>query len=178
MSETESNRLTRDENGVNKPNKAEFDARMCRTARAWFDMTQHDLAKMADVGVSTVADFERGARDTDPYIIAKLERAFGGLRIQGNLLEDQVEWVVNDIAELGVKIGSQFFWCYKGRSIVYDEPHEDGSAMYWRPVFKREFGECVHPINYKDLTKIGTVSLDDSDDWEVLIPSALAEGPA
>lgn len=88
----------------------------------------------------------------------------------GKLLRaEDVEWVVNDIAELGVKIGGQFFFLYKGHSLVYDEAtHDDGSTMHWRPVFKREFGECAHPINYKDPTKIGTVSLDDSDDWQVL----------
>jgi hypothetical protein len=30
------------------------------------------------------------------------------------LSPDVVEWVVNDNAELGVKIGKQFFWLYKG----------------------------------------------------------------
>jgi hypothetical protein len=86
------------------------------------------------------------------------------------LTKDQVEWVVNDIAELGVKIGDQFFWLYKGTSLVYDEPvHDDtGEPMHWRPVFKREFGECCHPINHADYSLIGTVSLDDSDDWQVL----------
>ncbi len=87
---------------------------------------------------------------------------------------NQVEWVVNDIAELGVKIGNQFFFCYKGRSLVYDSPfHEDdplpaGTSMRWRHVFKREFGECVHPINRDDPRMIGTVSLDDSDEWQPL----------
>ena len=28
---------------------------------------------------------------------------------------EDVEWVVNDIAELGVKSGDEFFWLYKGR---------------------------------------------------------------
>lgn len=41
----------------------------------------------------------------------------------------------------------------------------------WRPVFKREFGECVHPINHADYSKIGTVSLDDSDEWKPLPPA-------
>lgn len=91
----------------------------------------------------------------------------------------EVEWVVNEIAELGVKIGDQFFFCYKGYSLTYT--NDDGGPfvmmegstepMHWRPVFKREFGECVHPINYVDPTKIGTVSLDDSDNW-VPLPAA------
>jgi hypothetical protein len=38
--------------------------------------------------------------------------------------------------------------------------------MMYRPVFKREFGECCHPINYEDPRMIGKVSLDDSDDWK------------
>ena len=93
------------------------------------------------------------------------------------LTADDVEWVVNDSAELGVKIGNQFFFCYKGRSLIYEEgTHDDGKPMMWRPVFKREFGECVHPVNYTDPRKIGTVSLDDSDDWKPL-PSSLPPSP-
>lgn len=100
------------------------------------------------------------------------------------LKPEDVEWVVNDNAELGVKIGDQFFFLYKGRSLVYgllnEDPtqppeHDAGGPMHWRPVFKREFGECAHPINYADLTKIGTVSLDDSDDWKELPPAMLAK---
>lgn len=87
--------------------------------------------------------------------------------------EEHVEWVVNDLAELGVKIGNRFFWLYKGRSLVYadaihtDEGPNEGRPLMWRHVFKREFGECVHPINYKDPSKIGTVSLDVGD-WREL----------
>lgn len=54
-----------------------------------------------------------------------------------NLTEDDVEWVVNDHAELGVKIGEQFFFLYKGES------YRGGNK--YRLVFKREFGECCHP---------------------------------
>jgi hypothetical protein len=96
----------------------------------------------------------------------------------GTLTADDVEWVVNDLAELGVKIGAQFFWLYKGESLTYGNDHhtsangvaihDDGKPMHWRPVFKREFGECCHPYNLKDPTKYGTVSLDDSDEWELL----------
>lgn len=52
------------------------------------------------------------------------------------LTEDDVEWVVNDLGELGVKIGDSFFFHYKGRSYC------GGSS--WRYVGKREFGETVH----------------------------------
>lgn len=62
---------------------------------------------------------------------------------------DTVEWVVNDKAELGVKIGGQFFWLYKGSSFVYEHgTHDDGSPIMWRPVGKREFGESCHPSKF------------------------------
>lgn len=93
------------------------------------------------------------------------------------LTEEAVEWVVNDNAELGVKIGNQFFFLYKGRSLVYEDgKHDDGTPMRWRHVFKREFGECCHPVNYEDLRKcghthmIGTVSPTDDDEWQDLPP--------
>lgn len=63
------------------------------------------------------------------------------------LTDEDVEWVVNDLGELGVKIGNQFFWLYKGYSLVYeDAKHDDGSPMMWRIVGKREFGETCKPI--------------------------------
>lgn len=83
--------------------------------------------------------------------------------------EDDVEWVVNDNAELGVRIRGQCFFLYKGNSLVYETAkHDDGTPMFVRTVGKREFGECCHPINYSDPSRIGTVSLSDSDRWEPL----------
>ncbi len=62
---------------------------------------------------------------------------------------EDVQWVVNDIAELGVKIGDQFFWLYKGGSFVYpDGKHDDGTTIRWRLVGKREFGESCVPVYY------------------------------
>lgn len=90
------------------------------------------------------------------------------------LRADDVQWIVNDLAELGVMIHGQAFFLYKGHSLVYEDATHDetGEPMrYYRPVFKREFGECAHPINYDDPTLIGTVSLDDSDEWRELPPA-------
>lgn len=65
---------------------------------------------------------------------------------ESELVDDDVEWIVNDNAELGVKIGSRMFFLYKGCSLEYkDGLHDDGRPMKWRPVYKREFGECCHP---------------------------------
>lgn len=69
----------------------------------------------------------------------------GVIDLSNKLDADDVEWVVNDAAELGVKIGDRFFFLYKGRSLEYKEIHDDGRPMKWRHVGKREFGECCHP---------------------------------
>lgn len=53
------------------------------------------------------------------------------------LSDDDVEWIVNDLSELGVKVGDRFFFLYKGGS------YKGGKK--WRHVGKREFGECCHP---------------------------------
>lgn len=74
------------------------------------------------------------------------------------LSSDDVEWVTNDIAELGVKIGGRFFFLYKGYSLEY-KSHDNGQPMRWRPVYKREFGEVVHPTNYFSLGR------DDRDPY-------------
>lgn len=84
---------------------------------------------------------------------------------------EEVEWVVNDLGELGVKVGGQFFFLYKGRSLSYGRApkHQNGEPMRYRPVFKREFGECAHPINYTNPSRIGSVSLTDSDQWRPIL---------
>lgn len=56
-----------------------------------------------------------------------------------NLLTHQVEWVIDDEGDLGVKIGDQFFFLYKGNSLLKNE-------FRWRKVQKRaDFGECCRP---------------------------------
>jgi hypothetical protein len=55
---------------------------------------------------------------------------------------------VNDLAELGVKIGDRCFFLYKGDSIEYkDGLHDDGTPMLYRIVGKREFGEVCRPLH-------------------------------
>jgi hypothetical protein len=86
------------------------------------------------------------------------------------LTDKQVEWVINDSAELGVKIGDQFFFLYKGESLVYESGlHDNGSQITWRPVGKREFGESCYPPRMGDMTTKeyfagpGSTSFDWSD---------------
>lgn len=61
-----------------------------------------------------------------------------------------VNWIVNDLGELGVKVQGRYFFLYKGNSIEYGNPvhDEDGSRMMVRPVGKREFGETVWPMSW------------------------------
>lgn len=58
-------------------------------------------------------------------------------------VENIPEWIVNDLGELGVKVGGRLFFLYKGSSLEYTSPehtNSDGPSRY-RPVGKREFGE-------------------------------------
>ena len=89
------------------------------------------------------------------------------------LTDNDVEWVVNDIAELGVKIGNKFFFLYKGCSLEYkDGDKEEGEApMRYRLVYKREFGECCHPIETLKAHGKGTLNdfpnaYGDPEDWK------------
>jgi len=62
---------------------------------------------------------------------------------------DDVEWVVNDNAELGVRIGGRCFFLYKGESLEYENGlHDDGTPMMVRLVGKREFGETCCPQKF------------------------------
>lgn len=101
-------------------------------------------------------------------------RSLSSARYAGSsLTADAVEWVVNDIGELGVKVGNRFFFLYKGSSLEYPEGHDNGSPMRWRHVYKREFGECCHPDLYY---KLGSDAwrTHHADDWEGEVPRTAA----
>ena len=78
------------------------------------------------------------------------------MAVHPKLKNEDVTWVVNDIAELGVKIGDQCFFMYKGRSY-------QGGTKY-RHVYKREFGETCHPDSMKvmPINYIGCCGEDES----------------
>ena len=100
------------------------------------------------------------------------------------LTDDDVEWIINDISELGVKIGNRFFFLYKGQSIDYQKlglVHDEscgplsGKRMHYRPVYKREFGECCHPWDAieRETGKRQTphnfmTAYGDVQDWKVM----------
>jgi transcriptional regulator with XRE-family HTH domain len=47
----------------------------CKAARALIEFTQQDLAKAARVGLQTLADFERGARQPYERTLADIQEA-------------------------------------------------------------------------------------------------------
>lgn len=57
---------------------------------------------------------------------------------------DEVEWVVNNYFEVGVKIRGRSFFLYKGRSLEYTE-----EKITTRPLGKRELGEVLR-VNGED----------------------------
>ena len=105
------------------------------------------------------------------------------------LEEENVEWVVNNLGELGVKIGDNMFFYYKGRSLRYN-PNEDPlegaegeGPIRWRHVYKREFGECIHPppknqysYNRGEIDReTGRYTFGPEEDWKDL--PQIPEGP-
>jgi DNA-binding transcriptional regulator YiaG len=56
-------------------NVDEITPSQCRGARALLDMTQPDLARAAELGLSTVVDFERMRRAVSKEAIAALQKA-------------------------------------------------------------------------------------------------------
>jgi hypothetical protein len=161
-------------------------AELLTAAQARAEQAEAEVAKTDALMAAGFAEYERRLEQAEAEV-ARLRNMTGRLKPQ------DVEWVVNDLAELGVKIGDQFFFLYKGYSLQYGDSdptvppvheetdlrvgYKEGDPLKWRPVFKREFGECCHPINRADPKMIGTVSLDDSEDWRDL-PAVIQQTPA
>lgn len=96
-----------------------------------------------------------------------------GLQLEDAVNESAVvKWVVNSLGELGVHVDGEYYFLYKGASIVYEN---DDKLLSVRPVGKIEFGESCYPINTRGPGKYGEVSLDDSPDWRPLPSSTLPE---
>ena len=91
-------------------------------------------------------------------------------RLVGPIPADEVKWVVNDLGELGVRIGDTSYFMYKGESIVYSETHEDGTRMMQRPVQKREFGEVCR-VPGLEIENDGNAGYFEGDGWFPLTES-------
>jgi DNA-binding XRE family transcriptional regulator len=53
----------------------------CRGARALLDMTQPQLAALAELGLSTIVDFERERRTVSEEAVDKMQRALAAAGI-------------------------------------------------------------------------------------------------
>ncbi|MCA9366982.1 hypothetical protein KC887_01810 [Candidatus Kaiserbacteria bacterium] len=98
-------------------------------------------------------------------MLKKLIRTIA-LRIAGPLPAEEVRWVVNNLGELGVRVGDTSYYLYKGESIIYTQPNDDGTTMMERSVLKREFGEVCRPHGWADELGYGSYTTNyDSSDW-------------
>jgi hypothetical protein len=106
------------------------------------------------------------------------EATRGHSRKLPQLEAEDVQWVVNDDGELGVKIGDQLFFLYKGESLAPGGLRDDGSPKLWRNVQKREFGESCHPVAFDrpcDHSE-GWYAETDGNEWTAM-PTAAGVSP-
>lgn len=62
----------------------------------------------------------------------------------------EFEWIVNNKGELGFRVGSRFFFMYKGEPLEYTD-FPDAEGMKYRKIGMREFGESGPPqVNSND----------------------------
>lgn len=55
---------------------------LVKAARGLLGWSQRELASQAKIGVSTLADFERGARLTEPLVLRKILRTLNRARVR------------------------------------------------------------------------------------------------
>lgn len=82
--------------------------------------------------------------------------------------EQEPEWVVNSLGELGVRICDQFYFLYKGRNIVYGAPEDGYHTLQWRPVGKREFGEVCRPLSLLGPDNNRPPTYSEGEGWQEL----------
>jgi hypothetical protein len=86
------------------------------------------------------------------------------------LTDDDVEWVVNNRGELGVKIGNKMFFLYKGESLSYKHDNDHELPMLYRRVNKREFGETCKPDGHRDDVEYLVEGDYSQNRWKPMFP--------
>lgn len=108
--------------------------REMRHAEVEEEQTTVDLCRIALCDV-----FEGNRLSAKRQIASEINRRAGFVdAVMVRISMDDIQWIVNDLGELGVKIGENFAFLYKGYS------YRGGKR--WRPVGKREFGETCKPV--------------------------------
>ena len=79
---------------VNSKNAQPIQPNQCKAARDLLGWKQSDLSEKSSIGESTIADFERGARDPAVRTLRDIRNAFESAGIK----------FINDDAWLGVKL--------------------------------------------------------------------------
>lgn len=91
--------------------------------------------------------------------VLKALRNWGRRQIRLRDLDEVLEFVVNEYGELGIKIKNidgtnscRVGFLYKGYLLEYEDGlKDDGTPLRYRPVWKREFGECcISPLYRAD----------------------------
>ena len=83
------------------------------------------------------------------------------------LKAQDVEWIVNNRGELGVKIGGRCFFLFKDTSIEYDV--DRNSTLKYRRIEHNEFGEHCTPFVNGELLAPG-MEYTDGSGWKKLPP--------
>ncbi|MCO1461179.1 hypothetical protein L0Y93_06025 [Burkholderia multivorans] len=130
--------------------------------RALYAAPQPPAQADARVGLTDAqrSTLESLARTSTPYEQEVLRSILathpGQPEPRTEVTDTEPQWIVNDLGELGVKVGGRFFFLYKGDNIEYGASssrdgialHDDGSPMQYRIVGKREFGETCLPVKW------------------------------
>lgn len=93
-----------------------FIAAKIRAARAFLDWSQEDLAKKSGVGVSTIRDFERGARETEEESIKSMVQA---LQSAGMVFSDSAIGFMGGPCLTALGFTARICWEEESKSYVF-----------------------------------------------------------
>ncbi len=117
-------------------------------------------------------------RDSLEAQLSALRQELSAARGDKEEADELVQWVVNDMGELGVRVKGRHLFLYKGECIEYETgKHDDESPILVRRVGKREFGETCWPQKWEragrredkyteEVALVGVLGDARPPDWE------------